>query len=350
MTLSAQTDTYEQLYMSLWELGARYSSFTRFRVIGTSQDERMIPMLEIGTGQEVLLCISGIQGTDYVLSAALVNMAMEYCRAWECNWSVEALYKVRSLFSEIRLCLIPMLNPDGLEIVLHGYQAIHSPICRQMLRMQETPHEEFRGNARGILLSHDFPSRTHAGNKSHGHAARVADLEPEVLALLSILREYDSVGLLTFQNSPKGCITYQKGRGYPLNHRSGRMARHMARTDSGGSFLLRQSKGNALQISHHAGTECTARYRRAKKAVQASDFTNGGMPGTVSLEEYYLHRFYQPAICIEYAVQTIRPPQAQAEAQNPPKSPHKIQETNLHTHAVQKLLKLPLEYLFLLCR
>jgi hypothetical protein len=70
------------------------------------------------------------------------------------------------------------------------------------------------------------------------------------------------------------------------------------------------------------------------------------MPGTVSLEEYYLHRFYQPAICIEYAVQTIRPPQAQ----NPPKSPHKIQETNLHTHAAQKLLKLPLEYLFLLCR
>ena len=47
------SDTYEKLYYSLWELAGRYSNFIQFRVIGSSHDERMIPMLEIGKGRNV---------------------------------------------------------------------------------------------------------------------------------------------------------------------------------------------------------------------------------------------------------------------------------------------------------
>ena len=44
---TVQDKTYEAIYYSLWEAARRYSSFTQFRVIGKSHDDRMIPMLEI---------------------------------------------------------------------------------------------------------------------------------------------------------------------------------------------------------------------------------------------------------------------------------------------------------------
>ena len=47
---TVQDKTYEAIYYSLWEAARRYSSFTQFRVIGKSHDDRMIPMLEIGQG------------------------------------------------------------------------------------------------------------------------------------------------------------------------------------------------------------------------------------------------------------------------------------------------------------
>ena len=47
---TVQDKTYETIYYSLWEAARRYSSFTQFRVIGKSHDDRMIPMLEIGQG------------------------------------------------------------------------------------------------------------------------------------------------------------------------------------------------------------------------------------------------------------------------------------------------------------
>ena len=53
--------SYEKIYFSLWELSQRYGTFTDFRVIGKSHDERMIPLLEIGNGEEV--CILYIRYT-----------------------------------------------------------------------------------------------------------------------------------------------------------------------------------------------------------------------------------------------------------------------------------------------
>ena len=47
--------SFENIYYSLWEIAGRYSSFCQFRVIGNSHDERMIPMLEVGTGAQMTL-------------------------------------------------------------------------------------------------------------------------------------------------------------------------------------------------------------------------------------------------------------------------------------------------------
>ena len=57
--------------------------------------------------------------------------------------SFSDVYKrqVRKLLDKVRIGMIPLLNPDSYEICEYGYGAIHNPIHRQMLKMQDRPVE-----------------------------------------------------------------------------------------------------------------------------------------------------------------------------------------------------------------
>lgn len=88
--------SFENIYYSLWEIAGRYSSFCQFRVIGNSHDERMIPMLEVGTGAQMIFCVAGINGTQALLPELLLKMAGEYCRAYECGWKLDEFYEVKN--------------------------------------------------------------------------------------------------------------------------------------------------------------------------------------------------------------------------------------------------------------
>lgn len=220
--------SYEKIYFSLWELGQRYGSFTDFRVIGKSHDERMIPLLEIGKGEEAVFCISGIQGTENRIPGFLTRLAEEYCRAYECRWLVENFYDVRELLDTIRICMIPLLNPDGYEICQTGWSGIRNPVYRQMLKMNGIPEKEFTGNARGIDLKTNFPTlycqKTQMGKEPGS--------ENETKALICLLQDYGSRGFLSFTQKPEKVIRYCHTRGMLRNQRNSRLARYLRKCDA----------------------------------------------------------------------------------------------------------------------
>lgn len=154
---TVQDKTYEAIYYSLWEAARRYSSFTQFRVIGKSHDDRMIPMLEIGQGDACIFCVAGFSGTDGQMTDRLTRMALELCRIYECNWTVDELYEVKKLLDQTRLCIIPVVNPDGYEICRKGYNTVRNPIFRQMLKMRMFPAMNSRGMQEEWILQGIFP-------------------------------------------------------------------------------------------------------------------------------------------------------------------------------------------------
>lgn len=183
---TVQDKTYETIYYSMWEAARRYSSFTQFRVIGKSHDDRMIPMLEIGQGDACIFCVAGFSGTDGQMTDRLTRVALELCRIYECNWTVDELYEVKKLLDQTRLCIIPVVNPDGYEICRKGYNTVRNPIFRQMLKMQDVPCDEFEGNARGMDTARNFPTTFCSRKKIHQQPAS----ENETRALIRIFQEY----------------------------------------------------------------------------------------------------------------------------------------------------------------
>lgn len=221
--VTTENAAYEKLYYSLWETAQRYKDFTQFRAIGQSHDDRMIPMLEAGEGHVCIFCLAGLDGRDRRMPAYLSSMAAEYCQAYELNWIIGENYQVRSLLDQVRICFVPLLNPDGYEIYEQGYTVIRNPIYRQMLRMQNLPLSDFHGNARGEDLYKNFPTNYYARKRIHQEPAS----ENETKAFVSILQEYESLGLLSFGFSAKKIVYCGQNKGFSYNQKSYRAARHL---------------------------------------------------------------------------------------------------------------------------
>lgn len=215
--------TYEKIYYALWETSQRYSRFTQFRVIGQSHDDRMIPMLELGNGGDAVFCIAGIDGCGRWMSTCLVQMIQEYCRAYECGWSLDEEYQVQELLEEARICFIPVVNPDGFEICEKGFGTVRNPIYRQMLRMMESSSDDFSYNARGMDIRHNFPTSYCSRERIHQEPAS----ENETKALIRIFQEYKSVGMLSFCHPGKRIVYYRQPQAFAYNQRSYRLARHL---------------------------------------------------------------------------------------------------------------------------
>lgn len=265
-TLSNKKEpSYENIYYSLWEMAGRYSSFCQFRVIGSSHDDRMIPMLEIGTGSQLIFCISGIDGTQTLLPGILLEMAGEYSRAYECGWKLEDFYEVRKLLDKTRICMIPLVNPDGYEISLNGFSSIRNPIYRQMLRMQSIPAKDFGYNARGMDIAHNFPTVHYIRSRMGEEPAS----ENETKALIRICQEYGGRGLLTFGQSGREIIYYPSQQAGSFQ-KSYRLARHMQKSSS---------------------------YRLEKD--QMTETARQKFKGMGTLEQYYTQTKKQPAFRIK---------------------------------------------------
>lgn len=248
MRVSEEFVTYENVYFTLWETAQRYSSFTQFRVIGKSHDDRMIPMLEIGTGEETVFCLCGLDGRDRHIPGFLGKVAQDYCQSYECGWTVEEFYDIKKLLDKVRICMIPLMNPDGFEVVEKGYGAIRNPIYRQMLRMQRVPGNEFCVNARGVDVRKNFPTNYYSRKRICEEPAS----ENETRALLRIFQEYKSRGLLYFCQSEKRIVYYRRSQSLTYNHRSYRLARHLQKCS--GFQLEKTAAAEGRKRDYDAGT------------------------------------------------------------------------------------------------
>lgn len=256
--------SYDEIYMELWEMAQRYCDFVKFRVIGISHDERMIPMIEIGKGNKALFCVSGINGSEKLCADFLLRIIREYCEVYEKNWEIDHLYHVKNLLDKVKLCVIPILNPDGYEIYQKGYLSIRNPVLRQMLRMQDIPHKEYEGNGRNTKLCEDFPLIEDYLEHTENVYNNSFILENETRALIKIFEEYEHAGFIYFSKSFGKIIRYEPQMQLSFRGKNRRITGHLRRL-----LGYRMESEKTANLSHQqlkkAKGDCGQYYARFMK-------------------------------------------------------------------------------------
>ncbi|MBQ7810572.1 MAG: hypothetical protein IJ346_06395 [Clostridia bacterium] len=158
---------YTEVLEDLLKLKEKYGSKICVKTAGTSVMGRIIPLVKTGRGDKKLLIAASVHSREFISSCFIMRCLKEFLKQ-DCELEDKSLY------------IIPMLNPDGVEIALKREEPIKKP-------KNFTP-ELFKNNADNINLNANFPFCFNKVPKSRQGGCRACS-EPETKALVNLCEE-----------------------------------------------------------------------------------------------------------------------------------------------------------------
>ncbi len=152
--------TYKVLDINILALRTIYP-FLKFENIGNSVLGKPIPYIRIGRGQKQVLYNASIHANEWITSVLVMKFVENFCKAYVMDRYIFG-YRARKLFEECSLYIVPMMNPDGVDIVT-GYvepgNEIYEVAKRIADRYPEIPFPSgWKANIKGVDLNLQFPA------------------------------------------------------------------------------------------------------------------------------------------------------------------------------------------------
>lgn len=161
--------------------------------LGKSVLGRDIPLVRIGRGRRAILYVGAHHGMEWITCSLLLrllsDLAIAHTRRGEGGKG--------PLPADTSLYVLPILNPDGVELALHGARAA-GRLRAKLLLQSGGDFSRWQANARGVDLNHNYDAGfaayriyEHVAGIRHGCATRYSGpypfSEPETEAMRRLL-------------------------------------------------------------------------------------------------------------------------------------------------------------------
>jgi g-D-glutamyl-meso-diaminopimelate peptidase len=199
--------TYEKLIHDLNQLHYIFP-FLFMRNIGQSVLAKPIPEVLVGTGKKRVHINASFHANEWITTNVIMKFLNEYALALTNNKKIKGKHSL-DLFNEATLSIVPMVNPDGVNLVLHGAQAAgpyYSYV--QQLNQGNQSFKDWKANIRGVDLNNQYPADWHLEIPRKPKHPAPRDFpgcyplsEPEALAManLTVRSNFDRVVALHTQ-------------------------------------------------------------------------------------------------------------------------------------------------------
>ncbi len=232
LPLSGDVD-YTTVTEYIDEFLSRYDFIERI-FVGNSIRGRELHCVRLGKKEALpIIYVGAHHGMERMTSALLLRFINEYCEAMMNGMKMYGV-DMRYLFSERCIYIIPMLNPDGVELSLHGASR-ESPLYDRLLRMNGgDDFGKWQANERGVDLNHnynagflEYKEREKElgllGGAPTKYSGEYPESEPETKALCRLIRTTEPELILTLHTQGEE-IYYTSGGAAPtLSRRLGRI-------------------------------------------------------------------------------------------------------------------------------
>jgi g-D-glutamyl-meso-diaminopimelate peptidase len=180
----------------IYALRGRYG-FLDAMPIGQSVLGREIYGLIIGGGRERVLYAAAFHGQEWMTSLILLRLCEDICVAMQHDGRIADM-DFRQALAGRSLIFVPQMNPDGVEIALHG-TATAGNLTQFTKELGGDVSAQWQANARGVDINHNFNAgweqlqELEQKNGISGPAARqwcgtTPESEPETRALTQLCR------------------------------------------------------------------------------------------------------------------------------------------------------------------
>jgi murein tripeptide amidase MpaA len=130
------------------------SSITNVEIIGKSVDGRNIYGIEIGNGTDVLYIDANVHAAEVANTLILIKFLSELTNEYEIG-NEEIINKLNN----IKLAVIPCMNPDGYEVYNFGIESLNNKNLWIYQNKDQINFENIKSNANGVDLNRNFPTQ-----------------------------------------------------------------------------------------------------------------------------------------------------------------------------------------------
>ena len=206
--------TYETLEKDICEMRREFCGLET-GVIGSSVLGRDIYYIRIGNGRNVISYNGAHHGMEWITSALLMKFAYDFLKAEKKNGAFGG-FNVPFLSKNTSLYIIPMVNPDGVELSAKGLgEETDVQTRRNLIEMNGSDDfTKWQANAHGVDLNHNYNAlweRSKEMEKEYGifspgptrFSGEGAESEPESRALAEFTRDKKFKMVLAFHSQGK---------------------------------------------------------------------------------------------------------------------------------------------------
>ncbi len=208
----------------------------RQRSIGKSCAGRDIIAINLNHAQEYVLFAAAFHGSEHITSNVLLMFMEEFAYAYSNNKFLAGI-NVKKALGDRGIIFVPLVNPDGCEISIHGEAACGKDVIR-IKRLCDGKFENWNANRRGVDINHNFDAgwrKLHnlernmgiLGPASTRYGGPYPHSEPETLALTELCKQNNIHHAIALHS--QGEVIYWSYNGLE-DPRSKQMAEIMATT------------------------------------------------------------------------------------------------------------------------
>lgn len=199
---------YNTFYYQLMIMKAMYP-FIDVNIIGSSIAQRDIFSVTFGKGEHVVIYNAAHHGNEWITTMVLMKWLENLCFALSLKGSIRG-YAIDELFENNRIIMIPMVNPDGVDLCINGLSSIERNKERvSHLNGNSQDFSGWKANLNGIDLNRNYDAGWHLYKKMEpslkiygpgpfGFSGWSPHSEPETMCLTN----------LTIKENPRLTLSY----------------------------------------------------------------------------------------------------------------------------------------------
>ena len=202
---------YEIMMMNLDALRVKYP-IIKVGYYAESVMGKKIPYVKIGEGEQEISYSASMHANEWINSVVLMKFIEDFGDAYENNSELFG-YNVREIFESRTLYIIPMVNPDGVDLVLNNIYHTSKYFRNAIEISEDYPNIPFpkgwKANINGVDLNQQFPADWGKARKvkfAQGYVSPAPRdfvgfgplTEPESLGLYNFTLEHDFKIILAY--------------------------------------------------------------------------------------------------------------------------------------------------------
>lgn len=153
-----QTYSYETMLNNANQLQHMYPELIKTSSIGKSVEGRDLLLIEFGRGDNKIFVCGAHHAREYISTTYLMYAIDRYAYAYRTN-STWWQYNPKEILDNVTFCIVPMVNPDGVNLVQNGiYATAHASELANMGIYQGSKYgySAWKANIRGVDINWNY--------------------------------------------------------------------------------------------------------------------------------------------------------------------------------------------------